>query len=176
MAGIGGITYFNDVSGWVAQLTTGMGQYRRWKSFDTFGPLGHAVAHSDDIDINALDLSLGVPVARMQSSNAKNLPFGPGQQIEWLGAPSTLPPGNIVATGIPERVGHPLTPPAICNIAISSKARLTRLGTFKTLLSRRNHQVQVGCTSTRRCGWQLFAYDIVISGYSKNEDKKEDQW
>ena len=39
-AAIGGVTAFNDVSGRHAQIVTGLGQWTRGKSFDTFGPSG----------------------------------------------------------------------------------------------------------------------------------------
>jgi len=110
-AAIGGITAFNDVSGRHAQLTTGLGQYTRGKSFDTFGPLGPVVVHPDDVDIDDLGIRLRLDGETMQSSNTRHLLFGPEDLVEWISAASTLEPGDVIATGTPGGVGHALTPP-----------------------------------------------------------------
>lgn len=110
LAAIGGITAFNDVSGRYAQLTTGLGQYTRGKSYDTFGPLGPAVVHPDDIDMNDLAISLRIDGTTMQHSNTGQLLFGPAALVEWLSAASTLEPGDVIATGTPGGVGHALSP------------------------------------------------------------------
>ncbi len=108
---IGGITAFNDVSGRYGQLTTGMGQFTRGKSFDTFAPLGPVVVHPEDVDIEQLDIRLTLNGEVMQESNTRNLLFGPDFLVEWLSAASTLIPGDVIATGTPGGVGHALQPP-----------------------------------------------------------------
>jgi 2-keto-4-pentenoate hydratase/2-oxohepta-3-ene-1,7-dioic acid hydratase in catechol pathway len=110
-AAIGGVTCFNDVSGRWAQLTTGLGQYTRGKSFDTFGPLGPVVVHPDDLDMNALGIRLRLDGELMQDSNTRHLLFGPSDLVEWLSAASTLEPGDVIATGTPGGVGHAMMPP-----------------------------------------------------------------
>lgn len=111
LAAIGGVTAFNDVSGRHAQLTTGLGQYTRGKSFDTFGPLGPVVVHPGDLDIDDLGISLRVDGETLQDSNTRHLLFGPQELVEWLSAASTLHPGDVIATGTPGGVGHAMTPP-----------------------------------------------------------------
>jgi len=110
VAAIGGLTAVNDVSGRYAQLATGLGQYTRGKSFDTFAPIGPAVVHPDDVDMNDLAIRLRIDGETMQDSNTGQLLFGPGELVEWLSAASTLEPGDVIATGTPGGVGHALSP------------------------------------------------------------------
>ena len=110
VAAIRGITAMNDVSGRYGQLTTGLGQFTRGKSFDTFGPLGPAVVHPDDLDMNSLDIGLRLNGEVLQQSNTRQLLFGPGELVEWISAAATLVPGDVIATGTPGGVGHALTP------------------------------------------------------------------
>jgi len=111
LAAVGGLTAFNDVSGRYGQLTTGLGQYTRGKSFDTFGPLGPAVVHPEDLDGAALDIGLVLNGETMQQSNTKHLLFDAQALIEWVSAASTLFPGDVIATGTPGGVGIALDPP-----------------------------------------------------------------
>lgn len=130
-AAIGGVTAFNDVSGRYGQLTTGMGQYTRGKSFDTFGPLGPAVVHPDDVDINALAISLTLDGETMQSSSTSQLLFGPEKLVEWLSAASTLLPGDVIATGTPGGVGHALTPPRYLQPGEVVEVTIDNIGTLR---------------------------------------------
>lgn len=110
-AAIGGVTAFNDVSGRRAQLETGMGQYTRGKSFDSFGPLGPAIAHPDDLDLAALSVRLVLSGELMQDSSTEHLIYDAERLVAWLSAAATLQPGDVIATGTPEGVGHALDPP-----------------------------------------------------------------
>ena len=111
VAAIGGITALNDVSGRWAQLTTGMGQYVRGKSFDTFCPIGPTVVHPDDIEYNNLKIALRLNGQTMQASSTRHLLFTPDTIVEWLSMGTTLAPGTVIATGTPGGVGFALTPP-----------------------------------------------------------------
>lgn len=130
-AAIGGLTAFNDVSGRHAQLTTGLGQYTRGKSFDTFAPIGPAVVHPDDLDISNLAIELVLSGQTMQSSNTEHLLFGPDELVEWLSAATTLEPGDVIATGTPGGVGHALTPPRYLSQGDVVEVRLQGVGTLR---------------------------------------------
>jgi len=110
-AAIGGVTAFNDVSGRHGQIVTGLGQWTRGKSFDTFGPLGPVVVHPDDVDLDDLDVRLVLNGETRQSSNTRHLLFGPEALIEWISAAATLQPGDVIATGTPGGVGDAADPP-----------------------------------------------------------------
>lgn len=131
VAAIGGITAFNDVSGRYGQLTTGGGQYTRGKSFDTFGPLGPAVVHPDDLDMNALAISLVLNGETLQDSNTDQLLFGPEALVAWLSAAATLEPGDVIATGTPGGVGHALTPPRYLAGGDVVEVRIEGIGTLR---------------------------------------------
>lgn len=130
-AAIGGVTAFNDVSGRHAQLTTGLGQYTRGKSFDTFGPIGPAVVHPDDLDMSNLAVELVLSGQTMQSSNTEHLLFGPEALVEWLSAAATLEPGDLIATGTPGGVGHALTPPRYLSEGDVVEVRVQGVGTLR---------------------------------------------
>lgn len=131
LAAIGGVTAFNDVSGRYAQLVTGLGQYTRGKSFDSFGPLGPAVVHPEDVNISDLDISLTISGETMQSSNTGQLLFDPAYLVEWLSAASTLLPGDVIATGTPGGVGHALTPPRYLQDGEVVEVTIDSIGTLR---------------------------------------------
>lgn len=110
-AAIGGVTALNDVSGRWAQLTTGMGQYVRGKSFDTFCPLGPTVVHPDDIDPGDLAIRLRLNGETLQDSNTRHLLFDLPTIVSWLSTGTTLRPGTVIATGTPGGVGFSMQPP-----------------------------------------------------------------
>jgi 2-keto-4-pentenoate hydratase/2-oxohepta-3-ene-1,7-dioic acid hydratase in catechol pathway len=130
-AAIGGVTAFNDISGRYAQLTTGLGQFTRGKSFDTFGPLGPAVVHPDDIDIDALPIQLVLSGATLQDSNTRHLLFGPEELVEWISAAATLDAGDVIATGTPGGVGHALVPPRYLVEGDVVEVRIGGIGTLR---------------------------------------------
>ena len=75
---VGGYTAINDVSGRRAQLETPLRQFVYGKSFDTFGPLGPAVASMEGVDLGNLDVSTTIAgeVAGLARSAKKLWCFG----------------------------------------------------------------------------------------------------
>ncbi len=102
---VGGYTAINDVSGRRAQLETPLRQFVYGKSFDTFGPLGPAVASMEGVDLGNLDVSTTIAGEVLQSSNTRNLIFSVAQIIEYVSRGTTLEPGDVIATGTPGGVG-----------------------------------------------------------------------
>ena len=102
---VGGYTAINDVSGRRAQLETPLRQFVYGKSFDTFGPLGPAVASMEGVDLGNIDVSTTIAGEVLQSSNSRNLIFSVAQIIEYLSRGITLEPGDVIATGTPGGVG-----------------------------------------------------------------------
>lgn len=105
LAAVGGYTAINDVSGRRAQLETPLRQFVYGKSFDTFGPLGPAIASMEGIDLGNLDVSTTIAGEVLQSSNTRNLIFSVAQIIEYVSRGTTLEPGDVIATGTPGGVG-----------------------------------------------------------------------
>ena len=108
---IGGISAVHDVSGRRAQLETPLRQFTLGKSFDTFTPLGPAIAAMDGVDLQDIDIRTTVSDEVMQDANTRDLIFGVEQLIVYLSAGVTLEPGDVIATGTPGGVGDSRQPP-----------------------------------------------------------------
>jgi 2-keto-4-pentenoate hydratase/2-oxohepta-3-ene-1,7-dioic acid hydratase in catechol pathway len=108
---VGGISILHDVSGRRAQLETPLRQFTLGKSFDTFTPMGPAIASMDGIDLEDIDISTTVSGEVMQDANTRDLIFGVEDLIVYLSAGLTLEPGDVIATGTPGGVGDSRQPP-----------------------------------------------------------------
>jgi 2-keto-4-pentenoate hydratase/2-oxohepta-3-ene-1,7-dioic acid hydratase in catechol pathway len=108
---IGGISALHDVSGRRAQLETPLRQFTLGKSFDTFTPMGPAIASIEDVDLEDIDIRTTVSGEVMQDANTRDLIFGIEQLIVYLSAGVTLQPGDVIATGTPGGVGDSRQPP-----------------------------------------------------------------
>jgi 2-keto-4-pentenoate hydratase/2-oxohepta-3-ene-1,7-dioic acid hydratase in catechol pathway len=108
---IGGISALNDVSGRRAQLETPLRQFTLGKSFDTFTPMGPAIASIEDIDLEDIDLRTALSGEVMQQGNTRDLIFSIVDLIVYVSAGLTLEPGDVIATGTPSGVGDGRTPP-----------------------------------------------------------------
>ena len=96
-----GLTCMNDVT--ARELQSLDVQYTRAKGFDTFAPLGPAIAVGlDDSDLNVEAWLNG---SRRQSSNTRELIFGISQLVEFVSSVMTLLPGDVISTGTPSGVG-----------------------------------------------------------------------
>jgi 2-keto-4-pentenoate hydratase/2-oxohepta-3-ene-1,7-dioic acid hydratase in catechol pathway len=107
---VGGITALHDVSGRRAQLETPLRQFTLGKSFDTFTPMGPAVASLDGLDLTDLDIRTTVSGEVMQDANTRDLIFPVAELIEYLSRGVTLEPGDVIATGTPGGVGDSRDP------------------------------------------------------------------
>jgi 2-keto-4-pentenoate hydratase/2-oxohepta-3-ene-1,7-dioic acid hydratase in catechol pathway len=96
-----GLTCVNDVT--ARELQSRDVQYTRAKGFDTFAPLGPAVAVG--LDPSALDVEAWVNGEQRQGSNTRELIFDIGHLVEFISAVMTLLPGDVISTGTPSGVG-----------------------------------------------------------------------
>jgi acylpyruvate hydrolase len=108
---IGGITAIHDVSGRRAQLETPLRQFTLGKSFDTFAPLGPAIASPDSVDLENVRLTTTVSGEVMQDATTSDLVFGFVDLVVYLSKGLTLEAGDVIATGTPGGVGDSRTPP-----------------------------------------------------------------
>lgn len=111
LAAVGGITVVHDVSGRRAQLETPLRQFTLGKSFDTFTPMGPAIASMDGVDLDDIDIRTTVSGEVMQDANTRDLIFGIERLIVYLSQGLTLKPGDVIATGTPGGVGDSRQPP-----------------------------------------------------------------
>ena len=107
---VGGITVVHDVSGRRAQLETPLRQFTLGKSFDSFTPVGPAIASVDGLDLADLQVRTTVSGEVMQDANTRDLIFSVVDLIEYLSRGLTLEPGDLIATGTPGGVGDSRSP------------------------------------------------------------------
>lgn len=110
ISAVGGITVVHDVSGRRAQLETPLRQFTLGKSFDSFTPVGPAIASLDGLDLADLDVRTTVSGEVMQDANTRDLIFSVVDLIEYLSRGVTLEPGDLIATGTPGGVGDSRSP------------------------------------------------------------------
>jgi 2-keto-4-pentenoate hydratase/2-oxohepta-3-ene-1,7-dioic acid hydratase in catechol pathway len=96
-----GLTCVNDVTDRDIQKRDV--QYTRAKGFDTFAPLGPAVAVG--VGGAALDVQGWLNGERRQASNTRELIFDIGCLVEFVTSVMTLLPGDVISTGTPSGVG-----------------------------------------------------------------------
>ncbi len=112
-AAIGGITCVNDVT--ARDLQRKDGQWTRAKGFDTFCPVGPAVAAG--LDWRALEVTCRVNGAVRQHGRAADMAFPIPMLLSYVSRIMTLEPGDLLATGTPAGVG-PLAPGDVVEVEI----------------------------------------------------------
>jgi acylpyruvate hydrolase len=106
-----GYTLFNDGS--VRDYQRRTAQWTAGKNFDGTGALGPWIVTADELPAGARGLGIRSRLngQTMQSSNTDKMIFSVARTIEILSEIMTLEPGDLIATGTPEGVGHARTPP-----------------------------------------------------------------
>ena len=64
----------------------------------------------------------------MQSSNVKDLVFGPVDLVSYISRIVTLNPGDVIATGTPGGVGHARKPARYLSVGSKLVTRIAGLG------------------------------------------------
>jgi 2-keto-4-pentenoate hydratase/2-oxohepta-3-ene-1,7-dioic acid hydratase in catechol pathway len=100
-----GLTCVNDVTD--RDLQKRDVQYTRAKGFDTFAPIGPAIAVG--LDGAALGIGSTVNGVTRQASNTREMIFPLEHVVEFVSHVMTLLPGDVIATGTPPGVG-PIVP------------------------------------------------------------------
>jgi 2-keto-4-pentenoate hydratase/2-oxohepta-3-ene-1,7-dioic acid hydratase in catechol pathway len=127
---VAGYLVVNDVSARDAQFADG--QWVRGKSFDTFAPLGPALATPDEVpDPHALDIRTWVNGELRQSSNTGQLIFPIPDLIEYCSRYFTLEPGDIICTGTPAGVGVFSDPPRFLEVGDVVEVEVERVGRLR---------------------------------------------
>lgn len=96
-----GVTCANDVT--AREIQRRENQYTRPKGFDTFAPLGPAVAIG--LDPSDLEVEGWVNGQRRQRSSTRQLIFPVPELIAFISGVMTLLPGDIISTGTPSGIG-----------------------------------------------------------------------
>jgi len=112
-----GYTCFNDVSQRNIQNGDRSGWFRG-KSFDSFGPIGPAVAPGESLgDPQNLAIECRLNGRTVQHSRTSAMIFPIADLLSYISWNMTLEPGDIVATGTPSGVGA-LAPGDVVEIEI----------------------------------------------------------
>jgi 2-keto-4-pentenoate hydratase/2-oxohepta-3-ene-1,7-dioic acid hydratase in catechol pathway len=111
---VGWYAPLNDVT--ARDLQRADGQWTRGKGFDTFCPIGAAVAAAE-VDPAGLEVIGRVNGVVRQQGSAAQMAFPIPVLIEYISAVMTLEPGDVIATGTPAGVG-PLQPGDIVEVEI----------------------------------------------------------
>jgi len=96
-----GYTCLNDVT--ARDLQAQDGQFTRAKGFDTFCPIGPAIAL--DADPRNLRVRSLVNGQVRQNGRTSDLIFSPAQLVSFISQVMTLHPGDVIATGTPSGIG-----------------------------------------------------------------------
>ncbi len=133
-----GYTIANDVSNRAVQFSDG--QWARAKSYDTFCPLGPAIA--TDLDGDNLNIRCLLDKKVMQSSNTSDMIFSCRQIVSYLSRRMTLLPGTVILTGTPEGVGFTRTPPVFLQEGQKIECELEGIGILSNVVARQDREPQ----------------------------------
>lgn len=104
---VGGYTVLNDVSARDWQRRSS--QWVLSKSFDTFAPLGPAVVTPDEVpDPQDLTVEARVNGSLTLSGSTRDQVFGVARLVSYVSQVVTLRPGDVIATGTPQKLPHVL--------------------------------------------------------------------
>lgn len=108
---IAGYTCFNDGS--VRNYQHNSVQWTMGKNFDRSGSVGPWLVTSDELPAGADGLRIQCRVNGnvMQDSNTKDMIFKVAETVSYISVAMTLLPGDMIATGTPQGVGHARKPP-----------------------------------------------------------------
>lgn len=106
-----GYTCFNDGS--VRDFQRKSAQWTPGKNFDATGAVGPVVVTADELAPGAVDLAIACRLSgrTVQSANTSDMIVSVAKAIMLLSEFTTLEPGDLIAMGTPQGVGHARQPP-----------------------------------------------------------------
>ncbi|VTU39549.1 Ureidoglycolate lyase [Variovorax sp. PBL-H6] len=110
MEHVWGYMVINDITGREVQRRHG-NQWFKGKSLDSSCPMGPWIVTADALDPADLAIQCRVNGVAKQASTTRRMFFGIPSILEELSHGLTLEPGDVIATGTPEGVGHARVPP-----------------------------------------------------------------
>jgi 2-keto-4-pentenoate hydratase/2-oxohepta-3-ene-1,7-dioic acid hydratase in catechol pathway len=125
-----GYTIINDIT--ARDLQKQHVQWFRGKSLDSSAPMGPYLVHKDAIpSVNNLTVSTKVNGEVRQNGNTRDFIFDIPTLISTISSGITLEPGDIIATGTPDRVGANMNPPKFLKTGDEVEVLITDIGTLK---------------------------------------------
>jgi len=106
------------------------------KNFPGTGPLGPWLVTTDEIpDPSKLTLTTRLNGAQVQHSTTDKLIYSIPQIIAFCSDFTALSPGDVIATGTPEGVGHSRKPPLWMKPGDTLEVEITGIGTLRTRIA-----------------------------------------
>jgi acylpyruvate hydrolase len=128
---VAGYSILNDVSARDWQRRSS--QWVLGKSFDTFAPFGPAVVTRDEIpDPHVLDLELTVNGVTTVAASTRDMVFTVPFLVSYLSQVLTLQPGDVIATGTPQKRPEALAHPRAMQDGDVIEITISGLGTLTT--------------------------------------------
>ena len=126
-----GYTLFNDVS--VRDFQRKTTQWTAGKNFDATGPLGPWIVTADEIpDPGKLTLTTRLNGQQVQHSGTDKLIYSCQQIVSFCSDFTELHPGDVIATGTPEGVGHSRKPPLWMKPGDLLEVEISGIGVLRT--------------------------------------------
>jgi 2-keto-4-pentenoate hydratase/2-oxohepta-3-ene-1,7-dioic acid hydratase in catechol pathway len=101
------------------------------KSFDTFAPIGPAIALKESIpNPGNLRIQCRLNGVTVQDGNTRDLIFSPVELIRYVSQVITLCPGDVIFTGTPAGVGAARTPPLVLKSGDAVEIEIESIGTL----------------------------------------------
>src|SRR5579883_397658 len=103
------------------------------KNFPATGPLGPWITTADEIpDPSRLELTTRLNGGIVQHSTTDQMIYDVPKIISYLSDITPLVPGDVIATGTPEGVGHGRKPPLWMKAGDALEVEISRIGTLRT--------------------------------------------
>ena len=103
------------------------------KNFPATGPLGPWITTVDEIpDPSRLELTTRLNGSVVQHSTTDQMIYDVPKIISYLSDITPLQPGDVIATGTPEGVGHGRKPPLWMKAGDALEVEISRIGTLRT--------------------------------------------
>ncbi|MBZ8133735.1 fumarylacetoacetate hydrolase family protein [Afifella sp. IM 167] len=126
-----GFTAFNDGS--IRDYQKRTAQWTAGKNFDGTGSLGPWIVTKDELPAGAKGLTIRSRLNGriMQESNTERMIFSVPKTIAILSEIMTLEPGDLIATGTPDGVGHARKPPVWMRPGDEITVEIDQIGTLR---------------------------------------------
>lgn len=130
-AAIAGYTVVNDISvrDWQYHTT----QFAPGKAWEGSTPVGPHLVVANPGDVAHFPIECIVDGQVMQSSNTKELCFGPIALIQYISTFITLVPGDLIVTGTPSGVGHARDPKVFIQRGQTVVTRIDGIGECRNI-------------------------------------------
>jgi acylpyruvate hydrolase len=129
-----GYTIFNDVS--VRDYQRKTSQWTPGKNFDRTGPVGPVVVTADALPKGAAGLKICTRLngKTLQDDNTHNMIFPVATAIAAISEFATLKPGDLIATGTPQGVGHARKPPLWMKAGDTVEIEVAQVGILRNTI------------------------------------------